>query len=137
MQLLSFTKWIFIQISIILDSICSVIQKKCHPKRFHNDIKYHMTLNTIFSTIVGSPFVHSHIMCYEKVHMPGLRYSIRNSWKLSEHVPHQRQQGRSSSPFNHHYEVRTEYCMMMPRWHQIWPSLSDAMKERYYINKHD
>ena len=29
------------------DSICSFIHKKCHPKSYHRDIKYHMTLNII------------------------------------------------------------------------------------------
>ena len=31
------------------DNICSLIHKKCHPKSYHNDIKWHMTLNIIFS----------------------------------------------------------------------------------------
>jgi hypothetical protein len=34
---------------IIHDEICSLIHKKCHPKSYHSDIKYHMTLTTIFS----------------------------------------------------------------------------------------
>ena len=36
---------------IIHDSICSLIPKKCHPKRCHSDIKYHMTLNIVFSVV--------------------------------------------------------------------------------------
>ena len=35
--------------SIMYYSICSLIHKKCHPKNYHSDIKYHMTLNIIFS----------------------------------------------------------------------------------------
>ena len=35
--------------SIIHDVLCSLIHKKCHPKSYHNDIKWHMTLNIIFS----------------------------------------------------------------------------------------
>ena len=33
--------------SIIHDSICKLIHKKCHMKSYHSDIKYHMTLNNI------------------------------------------------------------------------------------------
>ena len=68
---MSLTKWFFIQISIIHDNIssqmsekkrqgfghrmkssiihsnaCSLIHKRCHSKRYHSDIKYHMTLNS-------------------------------------------------------------------------------------------
>ena len=32
-------------------NICSLIHKKCHPKSYHSDIKYHMTLNNIFSVV--------------------------------------------------------------------------------------
>ena len=35
--------------SIIHDNICSLGRKKCHPKSYHSDIEYHMTLNVIFS----------------------------------------------------------------------------------------
>ena len=28
--------------SIIHDSICKLIHKKCHPKSYHSDIKYHV-----------------------------------------------------------------------------------------------
>ena len=28
---------------------CSLIHKKCHPKKYHVDIKYHMTLHITFS----------------------------------------------------------------------------------------
>ena len=74
LQLLSLTKWFFIQISIlhdnissqvgderrwgfgqwmsssiIHDNICSLIHKNCHPKSYHIDIKYHMILNITFS----------------------------------------------------------------------------------------
>ena len=37
--------------SIVHDNICSLIHEKCHPKSYHVDIKYHMTLNIIFSVI--------------------------------------------------------------------------------------
>ena len=36
-------------------SLCSklgsLIHKKCHLKNYHSDIKYHMTLNIIFSVV--------------------------------------------------------------------------------------
>ena len=38
--------------SIIHDSICSLIYKKCHPKSDHGDIQYRMTLNIIFSVVL-------------------------------------------------------------------------------------
>ena len=28
--------------SIIYDNICSLIHKKCHPKSYHSDTKYHI-----------------------------------------------------------------------------------------------
>ena len=31
--------------SIIHDNVCICVHKKCHPERYHSDIKYHMTLN--------------------------------------------------------------------------------------------
>ena len=34
------------------DSICKLIHTKCHYKRYHNNIKYHVTLNTIFSVVI-------------------------------------------------------------------------------------
>ena len=33
------------------DNICKPIHKKCHQKEYQHDIKYHMTLNTIFSVV--------------------------------------------------------------------------------------
>jgi hypothetical protein len=76
LQLLSLTKWFIIQIwvihdnissqvtnkrrqgfeqwmnsSITNDNICWLIHKKCHPKSYHSDIKYHMTLNIMFSVV--------------------------------------------------------------------------------------
>ena len=51
LQLLWLTQWFFIQISLIHDNICSLIRKKCHPKSYHGDIKYHMTLNIIFTVL--------------------------------------------------------------------------------------
>jgi hypothetical protein len=78
LQKLSLTKWIFIQFlvihdfissqivdersmgfaqwmntSIIHDNICPLNHKKRHPKTYHSDIKYHMTLNIIFSVVYG------------------------------------------------------------------------------------
>ena len=38
--------------TIIHDSICSVIHKKCHLKSYHSDIEYHITLNVIFSVVL-------------------------------------------------------------------------------------
>ena len=43
--------------SNIHDNICSLIHKKCHPKHYYIDIKYHMTLNTIFSVDVKDAHV--------------------------------------------------------------------------------
>ena len=37
--------------SIIHNNICSAIHKRCHRKSYHSDIKYHMTLNTLFSVV--------------------------------------------------------------------------------------
>ena len=37
--------------SIIHDNIHSLIHKKFHLKSYHGDIKYHMTLNMIFSVV--------------------------------------------------------------------------------------
>ena len=48
LQILSITKWFFIQISIIHDNICSLIHKKCHPKTCHNKIKYCIQCSTSF-----------------------------------------------------------------------------------------
>ena len=33
------------------DNICELIHKKCHYKSYHNDIKYHTTLDTIFIVV--------------------------------------------------------------------------------------
>ena len=33
------------------DNTCKLIYDKCHYNIYHNDIKYHMTLNTIFSVV--------------------------------------------------------------------------------------
>ena len=52
-----------------------------------------------------------------------LMNSIGILWKFSGYIPHHHW-GRSFSPLSHHYEVRTEYCMMVPKWYQIWPILS-------------
>ena len=38
--------------SIIHDNICSLIHKKRHPKSYHSDINYHITLNIIFSIAI-------------------------------------------------------------------------------------
>jgi hypothetical protein len=37
--------------SIIHKNNCPLIHKKCHPKSYHSDIKYHMTPNIIFSVV--------------------------------------------------------------------------------------
>ena len=37
--------------SIIHDNMCSLIHKKFHPQSYHSDIKFHTTLNTIFSGV--------------------------------------------------------------------------------------
>jgi hypothetical protein len=41
--------------SVIHDTICSLIHKKCHPKSYHSDTKYHMTQNIIFSVVWPVP----------------------------------------------------------------------------------
>ena len=38
--------------STIHDNICSLVHKKCHPKSYHSNIKYHITLNIIFSVVI-------------------------------------------------------------------------------------
>ena len=38
-----------------MTSICSLIHKKCHPKNYRSDIKYHMTLHFIFSVATYLP----------------------------------------------------------------------------------
>ena len=38
--------------SIIHDNICSLSQKKYHPKNNHTEIQYHITLNIIFSVLL-------------------------------------------------------------------------------------
>ena len=45
-----FHQWI--NSSLIHDNIFSLIREKCHLKSYHSDIKYHMTLNIIFSVLV-------------------------------------------------------------------------------------
>ena len=32
-------------------NICSLIHDKCHPKSYHSDVKYHTTINIIFSVV--------------------------------------------------------------------------------------
>ena len=41
--------------SIIHDNMCPFIHKKCPLRSYHGDIKYHMTLNTIFSVVSKTP----------------------------------------------------------------------------------
>ena len=49
--------------SIIHDNICSLILKKCPPKSYHSDTKYHMTQNIIFS-VVESKYTAYCIKCH-------------------------------------------------------------------------
>ena len=45
-----FNDWHLDELNVSWDAItCKVIHKKCHYKSYHNDIKNHMTQNTIFS----------------------------------------------------------------------------------------
>jgi hypothetical protein len=37
--------------SIIHNNICSFSHKECHPEGYHSDLKYHMTLNIVFSVL--------------------------------------------------------------------------------------
>ena len=39
-------------LSIIHDNVCKPINTKCDPKTYHSDIKYHTTLNIIFSVVL-------------------------------------------------------------------------------------
>ena len=41
----------WMKLSIIHDSICILLLKKCRLKNYHNDIKYHTTLNIMFSIV--------------------------------------------------------------------------------------
>jgi hypothetical protein len=38
----------------IHDNICPLIHKQCHPKGYHTDIKYHMTLNITVTILIQS-----------------------------------------------------------------------------------
>ena len=42
------------------DNTCKLFHKKCQYKSYHNDIKYHMTLNTIFSVVSNSHKCNEH-----------------------------------------------------------------------------
>ena len=55
-------RWQWMNSSAIRDNICSLIHKKRHPKGYHSDIKYHMTLDIIFG-VVREPSYH----CYQSV----------------------------------------------------------------------
>ena len=46
----------FIQTSLIHDSTCKVLHNRSHWKSDHNDIKYPLTLNTIFSVVNSNYF---------------------------------------------------------------------------------
>ena len=45
-----FGQWM--NLSIIHDNVCSLLHKKCRPKRHHGDLKYHMTLIIMFSVMI-------------------------------------------------------------------------------------
>ena len=85
LQILSLSKWFFIQFSIIHDNISlqvvdkrrerfgqwmnssiiethifSLIHKKCHLKSYHSETQYYMTLNTIFNAVIGSLSLRTH-----------------------------------------------------------------------------
>jgi hypothetical protein len=36
---------------------CILIHKKCHLEIYHNDVKYHMTLNIIFNVVWDEVYV--------------------------------------------------------------------------------
>jgi len=38
------------------DSNCVLIRKECHKNTYHDDMKWHMTLNTIFSVVIFAKF---------------------------------------------------------------------------------
>ena len=41
------------ELKVSLDNnICKLIHEKCHGKSYHDDLKYYMLLNTIFSVVV-------------------------------------------------------------------------------------
>ena len=50
-----FGQWI--NSSIIHDNICKLVHEKCHLRSCHGDIKYHMTLNMIFSVLLVMLFL--------------------------------------------------------------------------------
>jgi hypothetical protein len=37
-----------------MTNICLLIHKKCHPKSYHSDMKYHMVLNIVFSVAMSN-----------------------------------------------------------------------------------
>ena len=37
--------------SIVHDNVYPLVHKKCHPKSYHSDIKYRMTLNIMLSVV--------------------------------------------------------------------------------------
>ena len=116
-DLLSLTKWIFIQnyvihdnissqvadkrgwgfgqwmnSSTIHDSICSLIQK-CHPKRYQGHIKYHTTLYISYNSVVGTcefnPIIFSlHLGWFVLIH-------TRKWWASNQH---------ENSPVHCYYE---------------------------------
>ena len=63
--------WPMVDSSIIHDNISSLIHKKCHPKSYQSDIKYHVTLNIIFSVLCvcegGGKGAHSQIANSKKL----------------------------------------------------------------------
>ena len=44
-------EWFRVIDELIHTTICLLIHKKYHPTNYHNDKKYHMTLNIIFNVV--------------------------------------------------------------------------------------
>ena len=57
-----FGQWM--NLCIIYDNISSLIHKKCRPKSYHSDIKYHMTLNIIFSVVFLKHLIYIHVFMH-------------------------------------------------------------------------
>jgi hypothetical protein len=112
LRVLSLTKWFFIQIEIIHDNIssqvvdkrrygfgkwmnssvihnniCSLSHKKCHPKNYSSGIKYHVTLNNIYSVVCTLSLLFKVVLTPELV-MKTLNWSTwgHSRWVGNKHI---------------------------------------------------
>ena len=65
--------------SIIHDTICKLIHKKCHPKSYHSDIKYHMTLLLLFNLKVQTNSSINHLIKTMNLVLDGNKNSLLHS----------------------------------------------------------